>query len=71
MIDQICIAFGLSLLLCALLIPFLRRRKMGQNILSYVKEPSSKAGTPTMGGLAFVPAALVSCLLFSTDRQTL
>ncbi len=37
---------------------------MGQNILSYVKEHKKKSGTPTMGGLAFILAAVLSSLLF-------
>ena len=57
-------AFGFSLLFCLVLIPILRRMKAGQNILSYVKEHKKKAGTPTMGGLAFVAAAVCACALF-------
>ncbi len=47
----------LSLGLCALEIPLLRRLGTGQNILSYVKEHKSKGGTPTMGGLGFILSA--------------
>ncbi len=50
----------LSALFCALLIPFLKRRRAGQYILGYVKEHSGKSGTPTMGGLAFFAAAAVT-----------
>lgn len=53
-------AFALSLGFCWLLIPLLRKWKAGQNILSYVKEHKAKSGTPTMGGLAFILAAVVS-----------
>ena len=48
----------LSALFCAALIPLLRKMHAGQYILGYVKEHESKSGTPTMGGLAFVPAAV-------------
>lgn len=58
-------AFILSLVLCLLLIPVLRRLKAGQNILSYVKEHKNKAGTPTMGGLAFVIAGVIASVLFT------
>lgn len=54
------LAFFCSLLACALIIPLLRKLKAGQNILSYVTEHREKGGTPTMGGLAFVPAAALA-----------
>ena len=57
------LSFVLSLMLCALAIPLLRRLRAGQNILSYVKEHAAKSGTPTMGGLAFVPAACIAALI--------
>lgn len=56
------LAFVLSLLLCALAIPLLRRLG-GQHILVYVKEHRQKEGTPTMGGLAFVFAAVIAALV--------
>ncbi len=58
-------AFLLSFLFCIALIPLLRRMKAGQNILSYVKEHAYKSGTPTMGGLAFLPAAALVSLFFA------
>jgi phospho-N-acetylmuramoyl-pentapeptide-transferase len=58
------IAFGVSLILCFALIPLLRRIRAGQNILSYVKEHQKKSGTPTFGGLSFLPAAVFACFLF-------
>ncbi len=67
------VAFGLSFVFLLVLIPILRRIKVGQNILSYVKEHKSKGGTPTMGGIAFVLAAVVSavCFLREVNRDTL
>lgn len=62
-------SFALSAVLCALAIPLLRRLGAGQNILSYVKEHKSKSGTPTMGGLAFIPAACAVALLFTGGRD--
>lgn len=64
---SILLAFGISLLFCALLIPILRRLKAGQNILSYVKEHKNKSGTPTMGGLAFISAAIIAWFAFSRE----
>ena len=59
------LAFGIAFTLCLLLIPLLRRMKAGQNVLSYVKEHQGKSGTPTFGGLAFLPASVLACLPFS------
>lgn len=51
-------ALLLGLVVCAILtsilLPILRRLKLGQNILHYVPEHQTKQGTPTMGGIAFV-----------------
>ncbi len=62
-------SFALSALLCAALIPVLKRAGAGQNILSYVKEHKDKGGTPTMGGLAFVLAAVVVALAAAPVRD--
>jgi len=58
------VAFFLALALGFLLIPLLGRLHAGQNILSYVKEHAKKSGTPTFGGIIFLPAAVVACLPF-------
>lgn len=48
-----------------ILIPKLKSLKMGQKILDIgPRWHKSKEGTPTMGGLAFIAAAIVSTLLF-------
>lgn len=67
------VGFALSLLFCRVLIPILRRIKAGQNILVYVKEHKGKSGTPTMGGIAFVLAAVLTAILFlkTSDRTTI
>lgn len=57
-------AFALSLILGRLLIPVLRRLKVGQEIREDGPTwHNSKAGTPTMGGLCFIGASLL-CLIF-------
>ncbi len=58
------VAFFISLTIGFILIPLLKRLKFGQNILSYVKEHACKSGTPTFGGLIFIPSAIVACLPF-------
>ncbi|MBQ8429209.1 MAG: phospho-N-acetylmuramoyl-pentapeptide-transferase [Clostridia bacterium] len=64
------VAFLLSWVLCKGLIPILKRLKAGQNILVYVKEHEGKSGTPTMGGIAFILAAIITALCFvrKSDR---
>ena len=60
-------AFSLASLFCWILIPLLKKFHAGQNILSYVKEHEKKSGTPTMGGLSFVVAAVISVLVFAIE----
>lgn len=48
----------LSAVFCAILIPLLKKMHAGQYILGYVQEHKAKSGTPTMGGIAFVAAAV-------------
>ena len=55
-------AFGLTALFGGIALPILRAKKAGQPINEYVHSHQSKAGTPTMGGISFVPAFLMSIL---------
>ena len=62
------ISFAVSVALGPVIIPFLRRLKMGQTerkegVQSHLK----KAGTPTMGGLIFLIATTVTSLFFVRD----
>lgn len=57
-------SFALSFVLCIVEIPILRKIGAGQNILHYVKEHANKHGTPTMGGIGFVLAAIAVALAF-------
>ena len=60
------VAFILSLTAGHFLIPVLRRIKMGQKILDIgPRWHKNKEGTPTMGGIMFILAALVSSLGFA------
>ncbi len=52
MILSVLISFGISVVLCPIIIPFLKRLKFGQNIREEgPKDHLKKTGTPTMGGL--------------------
>ncbi len=56
--------FILTVLFSRILIPKLRSLKMGQKILDIgPRWHKSKEGTPTMGGLAFIAAAICAALL--------
>ena len=57
-------AFGLTVLFGRIALPILRSKKAGQPINEYVKEHQYKAGTPTMGGISFVPAFLAVIALW-------
>jgi phospho-N-acetylmuramoyl-pentapeptide-transferase len=62
------ISFAVCVVLCPLLIPFLKRLKFGQ----YVRQdgPEShlkKTGTPTMGGIVIVLSIAITSLIFIKD----
>lgn len=69
----VAVAFSISVILCPLIIPFLRKLKFGQ----YVREdgPKShqkKAGTPTMGGVIILLSVVITSLLYMEHhRETL
>ena len=64
-------AFLLTLLLGRIALPILRAKKAGQPINEYVHAHQSKAGTPTMGGISFVPAFLVVMAGYAVYHVTL
>ena len=69
----IMIGFLLAIVLGLILIPILRRKKIGQRISVYVGESHhKKEGTPTMGGLIFViPTIITTTALILTDKLKL
>jgi phospho-N-acetylmuramoyl-pentapeptide-transferase len=53
----------LTVLLCRLILPMLRRHHVGQHIFAdYVSEHKGKEGTPTMGGICFILPMLLLCI---------
>ena len=69
----IMIGFLAAILFGLVLIPILRRHKLGQRISVFVGEShKKKEGTPTMGGLIFVlPTVLATILLLVTNKMEL
>lgn len=69
----IMIGFLLAIVLGLILIPILKRKKIGQKISIYVGESHhKKEGTPTMGGLIFViPTIITTTALILTDKLKL
>ncbi|MBE6661217.1 MAG: phospho-N-acetylmuramoyl-pentapeptide-transferase [Ruminococcaceae bacterium] len=56
-------ALLLTMLLCRVIIPVLRKYKVGQHIFAdYVQEHKGKEGTPTMGGICFILPLLILCV---------
>ena len=59
------ISFAISLVLGPIVIPFLRRLKMGQTERELgVQSHLKKNGTPTMGGVIFLIATTVTSLFY-------
>lgn len=59
------IAFGVSVILCPILIPFLKKLKFGQ----YVREDGpethlKKTGTPTMGGIVILLSITITSVIY-------
>lgn len=64
----IIIAFAVSAILCPIVIPFLHKLKFGQQVRSDGPQAHlKKQGTPTMGGLAFLAAVVITSLFYIRD----
>ena len=62
------ISFAISVVLGPVIIPFLRRLKMGQTERTEgVQSHLKKAGTPTMGGVIFLVATAITALFYVGD----
>lgn len=60
-------AFAISALLGPVLIPFLRKLKVGQTEREELKSHQKKTGTPTMGGLMIIASIVVTSLFYVRD----
>ena len=64
-ITAIIISFAVSVILCPIIIPLLKKMKFGQYIREEgPKSHQSKAGTPTMGGMIIMASVIVTSLIF-------
>ncbi len=64
-VSAILIAFGISVVLCPIVIPLLKKLKFGQYIREEGPEAhKSKSGTPTMGGLVILCSVTITSLIF-------
>lgn len=60
----ILISFGIATVLGPIVIPFLRKLKVGQTEREELKSHQIKTGTPTMGGLIILAAVVITSVLF-------
>ena len=63
------VAFGFTAASGYIVIPYLRKLKFGQTILDIgPKWHKEKQGTPTMGGVIFIVATILSFMFFISKR---
>ena len=58
------ISFGIATFLGPIVIPFLRRLKVGQTEREELESHQIKTGTPTMGGLIILAAVVITSLFY-------
>ena len=61
------IAFAISAVLGPIVIPFLRRLKVGQTERTELESHLKKNGTPTMGGLMILASIIITSLFYMKD----
>ena len=66
------ISFAVTIILCPIVIPFLKRLKFGQYIRGEGPQPhQKKSGTPTMGGIIILVSIVVTCLFYIKDNPSI
>ena len=63
-IFSILIAFAITTILGPIIIPILRRLKIGQTEREELKSHQVKNGTPTMGGIIIISSVIITSLIF-------
>ena len=72
MMVSLLIAFALSVVLGRQMLPLLHKLKFGQNIYELAPEAhKKKQGTPTMGGLVFAAAMIITALIMNDYTEPL
>lgn len=72
MMVTLLIAFALSVVLGRQMLPLLHKLKFGQNIYELAPEAhKKKQGTPTMGGLVFAAAMIITALIMNDYTEPL
>ncbi len=68
MVLPVLLAFVISVILGPIIIPYLRKLKMGQTERTEgVQSHLKKAGTPTMGGIIFLLSTVITSIFFVKD----
>lgn len=68
MVVPVIVAFVISVVLGPIVIPYLKKLKMGQTERAEgVQSHLKKAGTPTMGGIIFLLSTVVTSLIYVKD----
>lgn len=64
------VSFGISVILCPIMIPFLKRLKFGQFVRDDGPEAHlKKAGTPTMGGVVILLSVIITSLFYLGESK--
>ena len=58
-------AFAMAIVLGPMVIPWLKRLKLGKVMYALGPDHAAKAGTPQMGGIIFAVPALIAAIAFS------
>ena len=61
------VSFAISALLGPIVIPFLRRLKVGQTERKELESHLKKNGTPTMGGLMILASIIITSVFYVKD----
>ncbi len=72
MIISVLVSFAISVILCPVVIPFLKRLKFGQFVREEgPKEHLKKSGTPTMGGIIILSSVVITSVLFVSEYKNI
>ena len=66
-IIPVLIAFVISAVLAPLIIPVLKRLKVGQTERKELESHQKKMGTPTMGGIIILLSVIITCIFYMKD----